>query len=225
MTPPRDPPPPATSGLRRRLQARRRALPNGWINTHSHQVARQLWRLPALARARRIACYLPVNGEVDCRFIIEGAWHRGRQVMLPVLRGRRLQFAPWRPAMATRTNRFGIAEPAGPRRDEVDGRKLDVVIVPLVAFDAQGNRLGMGGGYYDRSFAFTLDRQRWRKPRLIGIAWQFQQVDTLAARAWDVPLDAVITESSTRVFDRTRLSTANAATIHQDSPGEVLPAK
>ena len=204
MTQPRDPLPPADTGLRRPLKARRQALPAGWIRTRSRLIARQLWRLPGLARARRIGCYLPVNGEVDCRFIIEAAWQRGREVMLPVLRGHRLRFAPWRPETITRANRFGISEPACPRRDEVDGRKLDVVVMPLLAFDRQGNRLGMGGGYYDRSFAFRLHRQRWRKPRLIGIAWQFQQVDALAARAWDVPLDAVITESATRVFNRTR---------------------
>lgn len=202
MTQPRETAPSAATGLRRQLKASRHALPADWIRTHSRLVARQLWRLPALARARRIACYLPVNGEVDCRFIIEEAWRRGRQVMLPVLRGRRLRFAPWRPAAATRTNRYDISEPACPRRDEVDGRRLDVVVMPLVAFDLQGNRLGMGGGYYDRSFAFRLHRRRWRKPRLIGIAWQFQQVDALAMRAWDVPLDAVITESGVRLFDR-----------------------
>jgi 5-formyltetrahydrofolate cyclo-ligase len=204
LTQPRDLPAPAAPGLRRLIKARRRALPAAWTRTHSRLVARRLWRLPVLARARRIACYLPVNGEVDCRFIIAAAWRRGRQVMLPVMRGRRLRFAPWRPGAPTRKNRFGIGEPAGPRRDEVDGRRLDVVVVPLVAFDTDGNRLGMGGGYYDRSFAFRLHRRRWRKPLLIGVAWQFQQAGTLAARAWDVPLDAVITESAGHFFNRDR---------------------
>lgn len=202
MTLPRDLPPPANSSLRRALKARRRALPPQWIRQHSSAIARRLWQLPGLARAQRIACYLPANGEVDCRFIIESAWGRGRQVLLPVLRGNRLRFAPWRPGAASLRNRFGIDEPAVARSDEVDGRQLDLVLMPLVGFDLAGNRLGMGGGYYDRSFAFRLRRTRWRKPRLVGIAWQFQQVDALDARAWDVPLDAVITESGVCVFDR-----------------------
>lgn len=204
MTQPRDPPPPAPSGLRRRLKARRRALPTGWIARHSPLVAHRLWQLPALARARRIACYLPANGEVDCRLIIDTAWRRGRQVLLPVLRGRRLRFAPWQPGTPMRRNRFGIAEPRVARGSEVDGRSLDVVVMPLVAFDDEGNRLGMGGGYYDRSFAFRLHRRLWRKPLLIGIAWQFQQVDALDAQSWDVPLDAIVTESAARIFEHTR---------------------
>jgi len=200
----RAPSPPPESLLRRQLKARRRALSPAWIRRASQQIARRLWRLPVLARARRIGCYLSINGEVDCGPLIDSAWRRGRQVLVPVLRGRRLRFAPWRAGMATRSNRYRIPEPVAARREELAPAGLDVVLVPLLAFDGHGNRLGMGGGYYDRSFAFRLHRRRFRRPRLIGIAWQFQQVDALEARPWDVPLDGVVTESGEQLFDQSR---------------------
>ena len=91
-----------------------------------------------------------------------------------------------------RTNRLGIDEPQGLRT--LAPRRLDIVFLPLVGFDAHGVRLGAGGGYYDRAFAFRRWRRAWHAPRLIGIAYSFQQVDTLMAAAHDVLLDAVVTE-------------------------------
>jgi len=71
---------------------------------------------------------------------------------------------------------------------------LDIALVPLVAFDDYGRRLGMGGGYYDRTFAYLRHREHWRRPKLIGVAFEFQRVAELPAQPWDVPLDGIITE-------------------------------
>ena len=91
-----------------------------------------------------------------------------------------------------RANRLGIQEPQGLRT--IAPRRLDLVLLPLVGFDARGVRLGAGGGYYDRAFAFRRWRRAWHAPRLIGIAYSFQQVDTLTPAAHDVLLAAVVTE-------------------------------
>jgi len=77
---------------------------------------------------------------------------------------------------------------------------LDLILTPLLAFDQQGNRMGMGAGYYDRSFAFRRYRQQWQQPRLVGTAWSFQEQQQLNAQPWDVPLDALVCEHGWRSF-------------------------
>lgn len=115
-------------------------------------------------------------------------------MLVPVLHGRQLLFAPYTRGAGMVSNRFGIPEPAETGRAWLRGLQIDVALVPLVAFDPSGHRLGMGGGYYDRTFRFLLHRRHWRRPALIGLAYEFQCVDAIARRAWDVPLDAVVTE-------------------------------
>ena len=93
-----------------------------------------------------------------------------------------------------RRNRFGIPEPVPDRASLIPARLFDVVLLPLVAVDAHGWRLGSGAGYYDRYFKHLRSGRRWRKPRLIGVGYDFQRVPRLDAAPWDVPLDAVITD-------------------------------
>lgn len=80
---------------------------------------------------------------------------------------------------------------------------LDLIILPLVAFDLSGNRLGMGGGFYDRTLSFKHQRCHWKGPKLIGIAHELQRVDLLPVNDWDIPLDAVITEQKLYQFTHT----------------------
>jgi 5-formyltetrahydrofolate cyclo-ligase len=167
----------------------------------SRQVDRLLWRLPFMARCRRLACYLAVRQEVDCAPMMAAAWARRRMVLLPVLHARQLTFAPYQRDMPMVRNRFGIPEPAAPGLHTCHGAGIDVVLVPLVGFDPRGSRLGMGAGYYDRTFRFLRHRRHWRHPRLVGIAYDFQCVDALPRRAWDVPLDVVVTDE--RVYECT----------------------
>lgn len=120
-----------------------------------------------------------------------------RRVFLPVLRPDpqpRLWFLPYAPGDPLRANRLGIPEPRGGRRGAVPPWALDLILVPLVGFDADCNRLGMGGGFYDRTLAFLHRRRHWHRPRLIGLAHECQRVNRLEPRPWDVPLDAVATE-------------------------------
>jgi len=186
--------------LRAAMRQRRAGLPRHVVAARSARIARSLWQLPALARSRRIAAYLAIAGEVDCMPFMETASARGREVYVPLIHGQRLLFAPWHRGVALARNRFGIAEPAAPHGDCLHGMQLDVVLVPLVAFDRHGHRLGMGGGFYDRSFAFMRQRQRWRHPLLVGVAHEFQLVDMVPVRRWDVGLHAVVTEHAVRLF-------------------------
>jgi 5-formyltetrahydrofolate cyclo-ligase len=176
------------------MKQRRRELAPTQIRDASAQVSRQLWRLPAMQRARRIAIYMSVAGEIDCDQIVKTAWLRKIETFAPILMGKRLIFAPLKKHTRTTPNRYHIPEPTHSRRQCIKSSQLDVVIVPVLAFDKDNNRLGMGGGFYDRSFAYMKHRQKLQRPLLIGVAYDFQRVPKLQAEPWDVQLHAVITD-------------------------------
>jgi 5-formyltetrahydrofolate cyclo-ligase len=184
----------AKARIRRAILSRRGAVPVPLRHAAARQVARRAWRLPELARASRIALYLPVGAELDCTPILTGAWQRGRQVYLPVVAGGGLAFAPYAPDTWLAENRWGIPEPVVPTRLWKRARELEVILAPLAAFDEAGRRLGMGGGFYDRTLAFLSLRRCARRPHFIGLAYELQKVPVLPADRHDVRLDAVITE-------------------------------
>ncbi len=189
-----------TNALRASIKAKRNQLPAETIVNASLEVSSRLWRLPLLSRARRIAAYYAIGGEVDCQFAINSAWERGRDVFLPVLHGQELMFAPYSPNSECLRNKYGIPEPIYPKGHFIHPREMDVVLAPLVAFDTNGNRVGMGGGYYDRSFRFMRDRKQWTRPHLIGLAHEFQKVPQIKACSWDIPLQKVVTENKIYTF-------------------------
>ena len=161
-------------------------------------VARRVLDLPIAAAATRIAAYRAVRGEVVADAVVQWAWNAGRRIYLPVtVPPRQMTFARWRHGDQFAKSRFGIDEPL-PAARRVAASRLDVVLVPLVAFDRQGNRLGHGAGYYDATFSFRR-RARRTRPVLVGLAHAFQEVAHIDAREWDVPLDLVVTEH--QVFD------------------------
>lgn len=184
----------AKARIRRELLSRRAALSPHLRHTAARQVARRAWRLPELARAARIALYLPVGAELDCTPILTGAWLRGRRIYLPVVTGGRLAFAPYAPDTLLADNRWRIPEPVVDPRQWKRARELQVILLPLVGFDAHGHRLGMGGGFYDRTLAFRSLRNQARRPHLIGLAYELQKVPALPVSTHDVRLDAVVTE-------------------------------
>lgn len=183
------------AALRRLLRRRRRALSPKQQKEAARHLARTLTRQPDVLRARRIAVYLPNDGEIDPGVFVEKARQRGVDVYLPVLhpvhRGR-LTFQPWTGSTRLKANRFGIAEPSFRGHRSHPAWALDTVLLPLVGFDSNGGRLGMGGGFYDRTFAFIRHRPR-PAPTLIGLAHECQQVDRLPIASWDIPLDAIAT--------------------------------
>ena len=179
--------------LRRALRTRRRSLSPAQQAAASAAVAAVGTALPAFRRARRIGFYLAHGGELDPAPLRRRAQRLGKGCYLPVLHPlghNRLHFVAWREGEPLVRNRFGIPQPRLQR--PVPAWSLDLILVPLVAFDAQGNRLGQGAGFYDRTLAFR--RRGRRRPHLIGLAHAFQQVPLLPTAPWDVPLDGIATE-------------------------------
>ena len=182
---------------RTKIRQQRRSLDDASRELASLQLTRHILNHRAFHCSQRIACYLPNDGEIDPTPLIHALWERGKMCYLPVLNPighNRLEFAPFTETTPLKLNCFRIPEPDVPAREWIRPVQLDLVLTPLVAFDTQGNRIGMGGGYYDRSFAFLRHRKHWRKPHMIGIAYDFQQVDKLAVQKHDVPLSCVITD-------------------------------
>ncbi|MFC3031157.1 5-formyltetrahydrofolate cyclo-ligase [Pseudoalteromonas fenneropenaei] len=143
----------------------------------------------------RIGCYLSNDGELDTSLLIQELWHKNLQVFMPVIHpfsGTTLLFQSYEKNSPMTTNRYGILEPKLNCQDICPLAELDVLLLPLVAFDKHGNRMGMGGGYYDRTLA-RYYQEHWRTPKLIGLAHDCQRVDTLPTAAWDVPLQAILT--------------------------------
>ena len=183
--------------LRRELRACRRALPPKEQRRHATALCRVLRRDPRLWRARRIGAYWPADGELDPRPLLTHLRSLGARIFLPVLRPgrqRRLWLVPFPLGARLQANRLGILEPKRGRRQLALPLSLDLLLVPLVGFDDDCHRLGMGGGYYDRTLAYLRHRRGWRRPRLIGIAHACQRVARIEPRAWDIPLDGVATE-------------------------------
>jgi 5-formyltetrahydrofolate cyclo-ligase len=168
--------------LRRRLRGTRRAVPAAERPLAAAAIDRTLARLGLPKPGTRISAFHPFDGEIDPGVVLRRATKLGCRIYFPVvtsLRRRRMRF---------------VAPPDGGRQDWINPRWLDLVLVPLVGFDARGHRLGMGAGLYDRHFAFLRQRRAWRRPLLIGLAFGAQKVARLAEEAHDVQLDGVVTE-------------------------------
>jgi 5-formyltetrahydrofolate cyclo-ligase len=185
--------------LRRMLRKARRALTPSQQRQAARGLYKQLAQHPLFRRARHISLYLPTDGEIDPRVLLRAAQRRGKATYLPVLSAwprTKMVFQRIRPGEKLIPNRFRILEP---RHNVARQRKvwtLDLVLLPLVGFDDVGGRLGMGGGFYDRSLAYLARRKNWRKPTLLGLAHECQKVERLAQASWDVPLQGTVTDKA-----------------------------
>ncbi len=171
--------------LRRRLRAARRAVDAAERPGAAAAIDAALKSLGLPRPHTRISTYRPMDGEIDPAIVLRRAGALGCEIHYPVitsLRGRRMRFA---------TDGGGTDGAMPVIRS---GHWLDLVLVPLVGFDAHGNRLGMGGGFYDRHFAFLRNRRAWRRPLLIGLAFEVQRVPRLLEAAHDIPLWGIVTE-------------------------------
>ena len=183
--------------LRRMLRNARRALTPSEQRQAAHGLYRQLAQHPLFRRAKHISLYLPTDGEIDPRLLLRAAQRRGKATYLPVLSAwprTKMVFQRVKPGEKLLPNRFRILEPRVNAKRQRKVWALDLVLLPLVGFDDAGGRLGMGGGFYDRSLAYLARRQSWRKPTLLGLAHECQKVDRLAQASWDVPLAGTVTD-------------------------------
>jgi 5-formyltetrahydrofolate cyclo-ligase len=180
--------------IRKKLRARRARLTPHERLEAADGLVEQLEALPEIQSDEFIAGYWAVRGELALHRVASGIVRRGQQYHLPVCHQDGLRFAPWAPGRAVAPNRYGIPEPKIDESELVAPEDMQLVLVPLLAFDRQGHRLGSGAGYYDRSFAFLRQGERPREPVLIGVAYSFQEVEHIAPQEWDVPLDFIATE-------------------------------
>jgi 5-formyltetrahydrofolate cyclo-ligase len=190
--------------LRRELRARRQAIRGVVRRQKGRLLARRIAALGLLRPGRRIGLYLATAEEIDTTPLLELALRLGCHIALPrviSLRHDRMRFFDL--TGRVRRGAFGILEPQGGTARSA--RELDVVFMPLVGFDARGNRIGMGRGFYDRHFAHRLRLTHCRRPMLVGLAYAVQQVDALPLSPHDVPVDTIVTESSTLRFHRRTL--------------------
>ena len=192
-----EPATPTRPQLRRLLRKARRELSPCAQRLAARGLYQQLAQHPLFRRAKHIALYLPTDGEIDPRLLLREAQRRGKTTYLPVLSAwprTKMVFQRLSPGEKLRPNRYRILEP---RINHARQRKvwaLDLVLLPLVGFDETGGRLGMGGGFYDRSLAYQARRQSWRKPTLLGLAHECQKVGSLAQASWDVPLQGTVSD-------------------------------
>ena len=192
-----EPAPLSRPQLRRLLRKARRALTPSKQREAAQGLYRQLAQHPLFRRSRHISLYLPTDGEIDPRLLLRAAQRRGKATYLPVLSAwprTKMVFQRVKPGEKLLPNRFRILEPRVNAKRQRKVWALDLVLLPLVGFDDAGGRLGMGGGFYDRSLAYLARRQSWRKPTLLGLAHECQKVDRLAQASWDVPLAGTVTD-------------------------------
>jgi 5-formyltetrahydrofolate cyclo-ligase len=177
--------------LRRELRERRRALPASIRIAAAESMADRLLALPFLPTSGFVAGYWAIDGEIGLH-AFQLRLPAALTYCLPMLHDDTLRFAPWKPGDALVTNRYGIPEPDVDANDVLQPHAMAMVVLPLVGFDRHCHRLGMGGGWYDRSLAFR--HAQAAPPWLAGAAFDVQHVDAIAAEAWDVRLDAVCSE-------------------------------
>ena len=185
--------------IRKQIRLKRQQLSAVDQEHASQAIANNLANSKLFRNSKRIAGFLSHDGEPDLTPLMQLAWQQKKSWHLPIIglpNINHLWFAPYRENDALVTNRFGIGEPDTPLHNTTRSHGLDLVLMPLVAFDLHGNRLGMGKGYYDRTLKFLRLRSHWRKPRLVGIAYELQKLEQISCQPWDIPLDAVVTEKT-----------------------------
>ncbi len=182
------------NSIRQHMREKRNQLSPQQQLASARKLAQLLLKQSWFQRTNNIALYLANDGEIDPRVFADIAHHRGKYCLLPSMHPAKpgqLLFGDYDGTKTT--NKFGIEEPDPKRNKMLNPKQIDIVLLPLVAFDQHGGRLGMGGGYYDKTFEF-LQTSGLQKPKLIGLAHHFQQVEQLPIESWDVPLSAIITE-------------------------------
>ena len=184
------------SDLRRQLRAARRALTPEQQAQARRGLAEVILRQSFLAESRHIALYLTNDGEIDPAILISRLREQGKQCYLPVLTEddkQALSFIAYQPETQLKKNKYGIPEPEYKVELAMRPQELDLVLMPLTGFDEEGRRLGMGGGYYDRTFEFIRTAA---KPLLVGLAHECQKVPEIPAEHWDIPMAGIATNTN-----------------------------
>ncbi len=183
------------SKIRSALRTRRRSLSPQQQCQCAERIATRICNQIFFLRAKRVGLYLPNDGEADSSLIMDICLQSGKKCFLPALHPKenRLHFVAYDQHTSLVANSYGIPEPSLRGAKLASAWSLDLILMPLVGFDRQGNRLGMGGGYYDRTLAF-VNAGRLPVPRLVGLAHSCQEVASIPSNNWDVAVEKIITD-------------------------------
>jgi len=187
--------------IRQQVRQKRRALPTKRQQTDAHKILNRLIVQPRIHKAQKISVTLAYDGEIDTHLFIEWCWTQQKQIFLPIVDPNKkgnLLFLEYTKDTQMAFNRYGISEPKFENKHACPVVDLDIIFTPLVAFDIDGNRIGMGGGYYDRILAPWFQDKSGPYP--IGLAHDCQLVNKLPIESWDVPLPEIITPSKRYLF-------------------------
>lgn len=183
--------------LRQNFIRQRQALPLSEQYQSAMQITQHIAENSIFKKSNHIAFYQAVRGEIDVLPLLQLACTQNKKCYLPVLdpkQNNQLCFIQYQPGDTLIPNRYKILEPVFQMDKIISPEELDLVLVPLVAVDKQGHRIGSGAGYYDRTFAFLLQQKKPAKPYLLGVCYDWQCVDKVSSEAWDVPVDSVVTD-------------------------------
>lgn len=177
--------------IRKTCQNVRKQLSVDFQRHMSNKICNRIRAMNQYRYAKHIALYHALNGEVDLSSLWRSAPLHGKFCYFPVINDDcTLSFLPATPASSFRLNRYGILEPEADPIHTIKPEAIDLILTPLVAFDSQGTRLGMGKGFYDRTLAHQ------RPKLLVGVAYEFQHQPFIEPQPWDVRLDAIATETT-----------------------------
>lgn len=177
---------------RQSLRQQRRAIPANSREQFAEQLWQQAQQAISFQNGQKIALYLENDGEINPKYIQKFLEKNDFSIYLPILDDEILKFA--KVGNKFKENKFGISEPVS--TEILNAEQLDIIFVPLVGFDKDKNRIGMGSGFYDRTLAFKKHQKKYSHPKLYGLAFDCQKVNKLKNQEWDIPLDAVITPTT-----------------------------
>ena len=185
--------------LRKQMRHKRRSLDEHQQDLAAADLLKNLLKVQSFTQAKRISMYFPNDGEIDPTLVMLKALSMSKSCYYPIIfpgRKPKLFFAPVTPGCRLKPDRMGILSPVVAASKWLKPAELDLILLPLVAFDATGARIGMGGGFYDASLAFLSNRKHWQRPKLIGIAHEIQKAQEIKADHWDVPLEVIVTDKA-----------------------------
>ncbi len=193
-----------TSNQQRALiRQQRRQLSTEFVQQTTNLICQQIIATDIFKKSQHIGAYLAHDSEANTTACIQQAILEQKKIYLPVINANKtFHFYHYYENMPLLRNCYDILEPDTKNQSPIETQSLDLILMPLVAFDKHGHRLGMGQGYYDRTLQFLLNQPaKEKRPLLIGLAYEFQKIDTIEAMAWDVPLNVVVTEKEIYNFD------------------------
>lgn len=181
--------------VRRSLLQQRKQIKQETNNAHSSIICEKIINSDFYAASKHIAAYISFGGEIDCNKLMQHCMsHPEKTCYLPVIENNQMQFYAYHHTETLTQNQHHFLEPPHHNKLPITPEQIDLIIIPLVAFDTQGNRVGRGAGHYDRFLAPIQQEENRKKPLLIGVAHAFQQVTKITPDQWDIPLDTIITE-------------------------------